>query len=219
MLNGINVQPPHICGSAYLTRPLRVLVIGNSLAWSPPQPVFDWTKSNGMDATDPASDYAHIVCNALAERRRQSVALMVVQAWGVETAANTGQPVSPLYAETVNKFAPDVVVVQFSDNVSATNATAFGVVYGAFLTSITWKRALVCVGAWYDYAAPLSAGIEANCVAHGGAFVEIGDLFLATDMRGGSFDSEINAGVGSHPNDMGHFEIARRIVLALENIL
>ena len=169
-----------------------------------------------MAATSLQADYAHVVCNALAERRHQSVALMVVQAWGVESAANTGQPVSPLYAETVNKFAPDVAVVQFSDNVVTATVESFSAAYAGVLDSIHPKQALICIGPWYDFSQRLGASIQTECTAHSGKYVAIGDLFAGPDMRRESFDDSVNGGVGSHPNDLGHFEIARRVVLALE---
>lgn len=210
------VQQPYMCGAQYATRPLRVLVIGNSLAWSPPQPAFNWAQSNGMAASSLETDYAHVICRALAERRRQSVALMVVQGWEIEKAVNTAQPVRAEYAEIINRFAPDVLVTQFSDNVSLANAERFSAVYGEFLGTVKWQQSLICLSVWYADHVAFNAGIRDNCTIHGGTFVEIGDIYTAPDMRGSSFDTEINAGVGSHPNDLGMFEIARRVVLALE---
>ena len=205
-----------MCGAQYVTRPLRVAVIGNSISWSPPQPPFNWAKSNGMAATSLQTDYAHVLCEGLAERRHQSVALMVVQAWPIENAVNATQPVPGEYAETVNRFAPDVLVTQFSDNVSPASAETLTSAHGAFLDSVKWKQALVCISVWYESHASLNAGMRSNCAAHGGTFVEIGDIYTAPDMRGSSFDGEMNTGAGTHPNDLGHFEIARRVVLALE---
>lgn len=213
---GALIQPPVMCGAQYVTRPLRVAVIGNSLAWSPPQPVYSWAQSNGMAATSLQADYAHVTCAALAERRHQSVALLVVQAWALEGAIESNAPFPAAHADAIARFAPDVAVVQFSDNVVTATVESFSAAYAGYLDSIHPKQALICIGPWYDFAQRLADSVQAECTTHGGKYIAIGDLFAANDMRRESFDPNINGGVGSHPNDLGHFEIARRVVLALE---
>lgn len=213
---GVLVQPPYICGAQYVTRPLRIAVLGNSLAWSPPQPAFNWSQSNGMDASTLENDYAHIVCNALAERRHQSVALLVVQGWTIEAAVNTGTAWDRAYAEVITNYAPDVLVMQVSDNVTLDHAAQFETTYSELLAEMKPRQSLICLGTWYSSVAALSSTIQSACATHGGTFVAIGDIYTALNMRGSSFDDTVNAGVGSHPNDMGMLEIARRIVLAIE---
>lgn len=209
------VQPPVICGAQYASRPLRIVVVGNSLAWSPPQEKFNWAQSNGMAASSLQTDYAHITCEALAERHRQSVALLVVQAWAIESAVDTERDLDPAHAEAINAFAPDVVVMQWSDNVIRVTPQRFGVGYGAFLAAIHAPM-VACVGPWYDFAQRLADAMRAECGKRSGHYVDIADLFTAPNMRAESFDTDINHGVGSHPNDLGHLEIARRVVGAIE---
>lgn len=212
---GVLVQQPYVCGAEYATRPYRVAVLGNSLAWSPPQPNFDWNQSNGMAATALQSDYPHVLCAMLAERRHQSIVLLVVQAWAIETAINTNTGWDKTYSEIINTFNPDTLVVQYSDNVVQPDPVArFPGVYNAVLDSVH-PRSLVCMGGWYQIQPSLTAAIKAACDQRGGAFVPIVDIFLAPDMRGESFDSAVNHGVGSHPNNTGHFEIARRVERAI----
>jgi len=210
------VQPPYMCGVEHLTRAVRVVVLGNSLAWSPPQTAFDWTQSNGMAATTLENDYPHVLCKSFAARRHQTIALLVVQAWDIETAINTNTTWNRDYAEAINAFAPDVLVVQYSDNVVNLDAVArFPAVYNEVLAAMP-ANTLVCVSGWYQTRPPLNDAIRAACEARQGHYVSIGDIYLAPNMRGESFNTSINHGVGSHPNDLGHYEIARRVALALE---
>lgn len=209
---GVYVQQPYVCGAEYATRAYRVAVIGNSLAWSPPQPNFNWAQSNGMAAETLESDYAHITCKALAERHHETVAVLVVQGWALERSVTEGAAWDRTYAEVIGNFAPDALVLQVSDNISPALGDAFGRMYGELLAELKAGR-FICLGGWYSNVANLTKTIEGQCV--GGSFVPINDIYESSNMRGSSFDSVVNAGVGSHPNDMGHAEIARRIVNAI----
>ena len=215
--HGVLVQPPTVCGAKFGTKPLRVVTLGNSLTWSPPQPNYDWQQSNGMAATTLESDYAHTVCEALAERNHQTVALLVVQAWAIEKAIDTAQAWDRTYVEIISTFNPDVLVVQFSDNIIGADSPArFRNEYDSVIGALSWRKALVCVGGWYDFAQKFNADIESVCAAHGGQYVGIGDIFTTPGNRAESFNNLVNGGVGRHPNDLGMYEIARRIVVALE---
>lgn len=213
---GVYVQPPYVCGAQHATRALRIAVIGNSLAWSPPQPNFNWTQSNGMAANTLENDYAHIICVALAERHSQTVALLVLQGWAIERAINEGIAWDRTYSEVLAHFAPDVLVLQISDNVTPSQSIAFGQAYDELLSEMKPRSKVICLGGWYSSIASLSAIIQDKCAMHSGAFVPINDIYESSSMRGSSFDTEVNKGVGSHPNDLGHAEIARRVILEIE---
>jgi len=213
---GVYVQPPYVCGAQHATKALRVAVIGNSLAWSPPQPAHNWAQSNGMAADSLENDYAHVICEALAERRNQTVALLVLQGWAIEGAINNGTAWDRTYAEVIANYAPDVLVLQISDNVAASNTDRFATTYAEIASEMRYGR-VVCVGGWYPAAQAFTTAIQATCAQHAGQFVPIGDIYTASNMTAASFDTTIDIGVGSHPNDLGHAEIARRVVNAIEN--
>lgn len=214
---GVMVQPVYVCGAEHATPALRVAVVGNSLAWSPPQDQFGWTRSNGMAATSLENDYAHDLCRAIASKQAQTVALLVVQAWAAERAITMRTQIDPAYYDIVSRFDPHLLVVQFSDNVRGEGAVDFSAKYEAFVGIVADNDAgaeapaLVCVGPWYTFVARYGDVVKPVCERHGGAYVPIVDIYQAGNARASSFDSEINSGVGDHPNDLGMAEIASRI--------
>lgn len=113
----------------------------------------------------------------------------------------------------------DLVVLELGTNdVNKTEITNFRADLNALVARLTASDpVLVCLGTWqYGTTQGFDGQIQQACEAEGGRYVKIGDLREDPVMvaKEGT-DAYPAMADGAHPNDLGHAEIARRVLARL----
>lgn len=180
-----------------------LIVIGNSITYVPETPP-DWPHSNGMAASAPEKDFAHLTAAGLG-----------LPAPEVHNFADL-ERIAPGSAEripalTANVTPRTIVVIELGDNLQPENFPNFPSPYGQLLDAVQGALKLACVSTWWTDPVK-DAMIKTACEAHGGVFVFIGDVQA---MRLDPVDVYSNPGIDHHPQDPGHAMIAKRVLAAL----
>lgn len=193
-----------------------LVAIGNSITFVPDQAA--WSPGRGMAASTLATDYVHVAAQAIGlpvTAQRNAASLELPAADPINTIDST----TPL-AQQITRAVEGIdsgsnVVVELGDNAwkpPATPYQEFAANYAALLDAIASRRphGLVCVSTWWADAAKDSM-LAAECAAHGGAFVFIGDIFPArADVAAPGEDPRI----WGHPHDPSMAIIGARVAAA-----
>ncbi len=194
--------------------PIKLLVLGNSLVLSWPDPIYDWWGYWGMAASDADHDFAHILRNKLAAFYAASVDLRARHVKPMETRPDKFS--LKQYRDEI-AWSADVVVVRMGDNVPVDEATreAYYHQMVELIEAVTMPGALlVCTGRWYPEVT-VDARQKQICDEHGGRWVVIDDMYQQSAFMATTDALYTDAGVLTHPSDAGHAEIAERIYQAI----
>lgn len=78
---------------------------------------------------------------------------------------------------------------------------------------------LVCLGTWTGWGWTQDETIRSECVARDGAYVHLRDLFDREELHGPSgVETPTGTSDWFHPNDEGHSSIARRVLVAIDEL-
>lgn len=191
----------------------KLLVLGNSITFAPATPSLPWDHGSGMAASDAAHDFAHLVGTSLgAAVSAINVSRQGLEGNGIVDAINqvTVYPVTAAIAEDIAGVdAQTTVIVELGDNVQ--DIAAFTPVYGQLLDAASKGRRLVCLSTWWRNDAK-DAMMKTACLAHGGAWVFIGDILPVRQDDVGRYS---NPAVDGHPHDWSMGMIAQRVLVAL----
>lgn len=199
------------------TAATSLVAIGNSLTFVPEQA--GWAPGRGMAASTLATDYVHVAAQALGlpVGTQRNAASLELPADDPINAIDTVTPIPQQIAAAVAGIDSGTdVVVELGDNAwkpPATPYQEFAANYAALLDAVTAQHphGLACVSTWWADAAK-DAMIAAECAAHGGAFVAIGDIFpTRTDAPAPGEDPRI----WGHPHDPSMAIIGARVAAAL----
>jgi alpha-galactosidase len=193
------------CGDSPQTGP-ALLVIGNSITYTAPDPSIDWSGNWGMAASAAPNDFAHITAAGV------SLPLTISEFKDLEETPAVGvseipQQVAPVHPGTV-------LVVELGDNVSSTSYPGFLTAYPQFLSSIGPRQQLICVSTFWNNPTT-DAVIQAACASNGGAYIYIGDIYgnpANPDFQTVTFS---DPAVQVHPHDWSHAQIAQRVLAAI----
>jgi hypothetical protein len=184
----------------------RILFLGNSITLHGPDPSIGWSGNWGMAASNPASDYAHVLAS-----RIPGAALDVVNISSLETDPTHFNPTS---IDSSLGRSPDLVVVELGDN--AKDAGAFGPAYAALIDHLVARRpiTILCVSTWWNTPA-IDRVIHAACLGDGVLYADIGGLYPDPVNRASAERSFQDPGVAIHPGDAGMKNIADVLALTL----
>lgn len=122
-----------------------------------------------------------------------------------------------------------LIVVQLGTNDAnspRTPISQFDRQYTLFLTSLraSSNAPMVCFGTWLgtDFGRELDGEIMRACEAHGGSFISLAGTYNNMDVHGPAGRRSVGGTSDVfHPNDLGHAEIAKRVLrtLAFNNAL
>ncbi len=189
---------------------MKVLFVGNSLAYHGEAPELGWYGNHGMAASSKENDFVHVLTRMI-EAKCGPVETMVAGGVKVERepAAVTAEDFAHLRA-----FDPDIIVARLCENVPAGQLEAFGKAYVRMLRAIDPEQnaKIFCTGSYWpskeaDFeiqtAASLCGGIYVPLDAvHGDAFKALGEY--------------AHEGVAAHPNDAGMKAIAGQLFAAID---
>ncbi|TFC59470.1 SGNH/GDSL hydrolase family protein [Cryobacterium sp. TMB3-1-2] len=151
-------------------------------------------------------------------RSRVATALGPVELTTAELADQTLTTVSRIVEVPADL---DLAVVELGTNDVGTQTPfdQFTSQYRDLLGKITTTSpgaALICAGTWQDAGEAYDAVIEAECLAAGGRYVPLVDIFEADGTRGPvGTATPFGESDTFHPNDSGHRQIADAILAAL----
>ena len=183
------------------------IFIGNSITFSPANPAVGWDHSSGMSASSAATDYAHLVGEAL---HLWSPTFINFAALERDPAANLAR-IAELTAGIDHLTA---VTIQLGDNVAPDRLADFKPAYDALLDAASRGRTLVCVSTWWELWAK-DTMIKEACEARGGTYVYIGDIRYDPKNRD-PFEGPQYAdpSIQDHPHDWSMARIAERVLAA-----
>lgn len=212
-LNGVYVQggdfgpAPVFLGLVSTFDATKGVFIGNSITDSPVNAALGWDHASGMAASSAATDYAHIVGEALHLWAPSYINFAALER---DPAANLAR-IAELTAGIDHLTA---VTIQLGDNVAPDRLADFKPAYEALLDAASRGRTLVCVSTWWELWAK-DTMIKEACEARGGTYVSIGDIRYDPKNRD-PFEGPQYAdpSIQDHPHDWSMARIAERIVAA-----
>jgi alpha-galactosidase len=182
---------------------LSVVFIGNSITRHGPAPAIGWTGNWGMAASEMSKDYVWQTVKQLPIKSVQTFTIV-----DLEKKPKTMRLPEKMLASARKS---QLVVVQLGDNVGANALADFNRAYSRLLADAKpEKGVLICLSTWYRSTA-VDAVTENACKHAGGSYIQIGDIPRKPN-HDASAQKISNAGVRSHPGDIGMAEIAKRIV-------
>lgn len=194
-------NPDASTSTSKLARPTSLVVIGNSITLHPINESIQWTHASGMAASDAAHDYAHLVAAGLG--------LPTVSARNVavlERAETADLSLIPSYTAGID--AQTTVIIELGDNAVVTGSPAFTAAYSSLLNAVSARQSLICLSTWW-WDSGKDAMIKAQCEAHGGRYVYIGDIY---PTRADVIPAGENPAIVDHPHDPSMALIAQRVL-------
>ena len=186
----------------------RMLVIGNSIMFSPPLPDLGWHNSNGMAASAPEKDFVHLLTADL-ETLDKSLIVKLQDGGNFEQNFGATDYSSDEFLPLIRAFKPDLIVVRIGENMNESRVPLFNLEsqYRTLLeklASVNQPSKIVCTtSVWYHP--------QADAVIRKVAAEKEYSLVDLSCMVGQSqyFASQYtHPGVAAHPNDAGMQRIA-----------
>ena len=183
----------------------KVLIIGNSITRHAPSKDLGWTYDNGMAATSPDKDFAHLVYKRICAAQPEFKPELKLS--GITDEAHmTGY-------ESLVPCDADLIIVELGDNFRGeVSAEGLQKPYEAMLAALKINNAnarLYCLSTWgggeiNNYIARAAKNQDAT-------FIDISTIFSDSKKRASSEGHFTNDGVNWHPGDHGMKAIADAI--------
>lgn len=187
----------------------NILVLGNSITYSPANPTAGWNGSWGMAASVADSDYVH----------RLTVHFKSVDKSAVITAVNIAAFERDFNhynfdtnLSTFKTLKPDLLIVRIGENVTTTDSVGFEKRYvdllNYFKTDNPNIKILAFGSVWPD------RDLANNVMAKHSDYVSL--VSLSTDLSNYAFGLFTDAGIQNHPGDKGMRAISDQVWQAVE---
>ncbi|MFD0752301.1 SGNH/GDSL hydrolase family protein [Mucilaginibacter calamicampi] len=205
---GCNKQPAPPFPPAY-----RILVLGNSITYSPANPSIGWHGSWGMAASVADSDFVHVFTKRLKEINPANEVLSKNIA---EFEVNFDTYNFDANLKTLRDAKPALIVLRIGENVTRnTEAALFEQKYqellNYFKTDNPSVKILAVGSVWPDRDMPT------NVMKKYSEFVPL--VFMQNDLSNYAFGKFTDPGVASHPSDKGMATIAYVIFKSVQQTL
>lgn len=202
------VIPPTPSGSGI---PLKILIVGNSLAVRLPDLAVSWTGSWGMAASSQDKDFSHILYAHISTKTPRPVEMRIQSFVDFERDFEHFDFVS---VKEYQDYQADLIILRIGDNVShdLTAGTDFKRYYQkliAFL-SPTGKAYFVATSSWFP-SEIVDQSMRGACIAPQCAFVDLSKLYADYSNSASAERAFDFAVVGRHPGDKGMKAIADAI--------
>ncbi len=196
----------------------RMFVLGNSITVMSPVPVWGWQNNNGMAASSPDKDFAHILERNLKAANPQ-VQMKLLSGGGFEREFWSFDYDKSL-SEHLDGYAPDLIIVRIGENMSddevAKPEREFKARYRQLLDKLTQYSGhakVICTTSFWDQSRA-SAMIREVAAERGYPVADLHTVLYNRPDRDSfrAVTEYADPGVGAHPNDRGMAEIARLIL-------
>lgn len=185
----------------------RIAFIGNSITEHGISPTIGWHCKCGMAATSEKNDFDNIVT----EYFNAEQLIVIMGLWEQDFNSDRFESFLDLYF-----FQPDLIIVNLGENVKELKLLEKDFVYEFermhFELMQNTAAKIIYVDSFLKVQ-QINNLFDEFAVKNNIELVKISDLNLPEHK---AIDHE-NVGVASHPNDSGHYEIAQRIILAVDN--
>ena len=193
----------------------KMLIIGNSITYHPPDASIGWDADWGMAASRPELDYVSVLTQSVRKKYP-----------AIEVLRENVYPFERHYDELdweryshLRDFEADLLIVRLGENVDIQKLEGdiFKNSLQGFLVYLSGGREIaVIVTTTFWENAPMTAQLTKAGEESGWNIVHLSDLGQDDQyMAIGQFE---NDAVSRHPNDLGMEEIARRIWEAVEGL-
>jgi len=191
----------------------KVLIIGNSITYHPPDFSIGWDANWGMAASRPELDYVSLLTDLLT-KKYPSIEVVRENVYPFER--NYDNMGWDAYSH-LRDFEPDVLIVRLGENVDAERFEGDNFknslhAFVAYLTGAREVNVVVTTTFWENV--PVTEQLVKAGEESGWTIVNLYDL--GQDDRYMAIGRFENAAVSRHPNDLGMEEIAKRIWDALQ---
>ena len=207
-LAGCSKQPAPPVPPAY-----RILVLGNSITYSPANPSIGWNGNWGMAASVVDSDFVHVLTKRL---KAINPANEVLSKNIAEFEGNFDTYNIDANLKALRDTKPALIVLRIGENVTRnTEAVLFEQKYQELLTYFKADNPsvkILAVGSvWPD------RGMPTEVMKKYSDFVPL--VFMQQDLSNFAFGKFADNGVASHPSDKGMATIANSIFKAVQQML
>lgn len=207
-LAGCSKQPAPPVPPAY-----RILVLGNSITYSPANPSIGWNGNWGMAASVQDSDFVHILTTRL---KNVNPANEVLSKNIAEFEVNFDTYNFDANLKTLRDAKPALIVLRIGENVTRNmEAVLFEQKYkdllNYFKTDNPSVKILAVGSVWPD------RDMSTNVMKKYSDFVPL--VFMQNDLSNYAFGKFANSGVASHPSDKGMATIANTIFKTVQQML
>ena len=190
-----------------------VLVLGNSITYSPANPAIGWNGNWGMAASAAANDYVHLL-TARFKAANQASTLVAVNIAAFENNFDTYDLDANL--KTYRDAKPDVIIIRIGENVTRTaDADLFEKKYVALLNYFKLSnpnvKILAAGSVWPD------RDLANKVMAKYSDFISL--VSLQNDPSNFAFGLFADPGVQSHPSDKGMKAISDQLWTAVQKLL
>jgi len=204
------------CKKAVSTNPIKtnpaynnVLILGNSITYSPANPGAGWNGSWGMAASAADSDFVHRLTVHF-KSVNQSAVVTAVNIAAFERDFNNYDLVANLL--TYKALKPDLIIVRIGENVTTTDSVGFDKRYTDLLNYFKANNPNVKILAFGSVW--LYRDLANNVMAKHSDYVSL--VSLASDLSNYAFGLFTDPGIQNHPCDKGMRAISDRIWQAVE---
>lgn len=188
-----------------------IFIIGNSLSRHEPLLSIGWKFDHGMAATEPEKDYAHILCQKVAELTGSKPDLKI-------SRMNQEKDMIGLPAAMPEKA--DIVVLQVGDNYKRNlDKRELKKRYGDMLRSLKKNYPEAIVIAVSDWGAGPTKEMQEAAHENSIPWVYIKDLSLNPKMKAAAEKNFTNQAINWHPGNTGMATIADRIWNTLKPLI
>ena len=184
----------------------RIAFIGNSITYHYKSTSLGWDCACGMAASAPDKDFDYIVTDHF----KADQYVVSIASWERSFSSNEFTKLLDLHL-----FQPDLVIVNLGENMntSTNKETMIFELENLYFEIIANTSAkVIYVDSFYNNA-NTNDSFNEFAVRNSVPLVKVGDLYVGKYKR----TEHPHAGVASHPNDLGHEEIALRIIKTTEN--
>lgn len=186
----------------------RMLVIGNSIMFSPPLPDLGWYNSNGMAASVPEKDFVHLLTANL-ETLYKPLQSKQQDGGNFELNFGTANYNPDEFLPIIRAFKPDLIVVRIGENINESRVQSFDL-EGQYrtllekLASADQPSKIVCTtSVWYHPQA--DAVIRKVTAGKSYSLVDLSCLVGQSQYFASQYAVPI---IAAHPNDAGMQRIA-----------
>ena len=198
---------------------MKILFVGNSIAWHSYRPEIGWLGDWGMAATAEDKDFMHRTV-AMLEEQYGKIDFCLAQMAEWEMAYPNGRGLFEEKYAPARDFGADLIIIRIGENFPKgleydADVKAYFADMIKFLRSDGDAKVVVTDSFWKN--AGRDAMIREIAEENGYTFCTIGDL--EDDPNTMALNEYEHRGVRVHPSDLGMEGIAQRIVAAVKTIL
>ncbi len=195
----------------------RVLVIGNSITWHPPDAELGWSGDWGMAASSAEKDFFNLL-RAKFQDKFGTVEMKGINVFPFESGFEEVSMEQEF--EDINGFSPDILIIRLGENVPLERLEGynFSVALRGFVDFIQGEKdAHVIITSTFWESKRMDDQLLHTANEGNWKYLPIGhlgasDIYMAKDV----FENEF---VGLHPNDTGMKEIAALIWGEVEKLI